>query len=200
MKTIQGTGKDNAEFNDKFGEWPVLNNPLVDNEEGVSPTDPNQSQSQSPPSKKKGSIKAEFIRKGGEFYVQVTGNGSGQIEFLMDINDDAFYASVAASKIEVPSDKGIIAFERIDQLERYRGKNEQPVTLFGNVAYKEREKIRERREKKGEGDNFCNNNILVLQWRRDQHPCSTTAAGGQWLREVVKGDKKEMKKKEKKSN
>jgi hypothetical protein len=144
MKTIQGTGKDNAEFNDKFGEWPVLNNPLVDNEEGVSPTDPNQSQSQSPPSKKKGSIKAEFIRKGGEFYVQVTGNGSGQIEFLMDVNDDAFNASVAASKIEVPSDKGIIAFERTDQLERYRGKNEQPVTLFGIVGYKEREKIRKK--------------------------------------------------------
>ena len=63
---------------------------------------------------------------------------------------------------------------------------------------KEREKIRERGGIKKGGDNFCNNNILVLQWRRDQHPCSTTAVGGQELREVVKGDKKEMKKKEKK--
>ena len=144
MKTIQGTGKDNAEFNDKFGEWPVLNNPLVDNEQGVSPTDPNQSKSQSPPSKKKGSIKAEFITKGGEFYVKVTGNGSGQIEFLMDVNDDAFIASVAASKIEVPSDKGIIAFERTDQMERYRGKNDEPITLFGIVGYKEKEKIRKK--------------------------------------------------------
>jgi hypothetical protein len=110
MKTIDGgSGIDGDEFNKKFGEWPIFNNPLVDNEQGVLETDADISVAQIKPSKKKKLLDANFIRKSGKFYLKVTGDGTGQIDLLMDINDRGF---IAASKIEIPSDAGIIIFER----------------------------------------------------------------------------------------
>lgn len=143
MKTIDGTGKDNDEFNTKFGEWPVLNNPLVDNEQGVSATDPNQAKSQSKPSNKKSSLNANFIIKSGNFYLEVIGEGTGQIDLLMDVNDSPYIASIAASKIEIPSDKGIIKFERGSFLSSpFSKKDNEPVTVFGAPSYNTKEKIR----------------------------------------------------------
>lgn len=145
MKTIDdGTGKDDDEFNIKFGEWPVLNNPSVDNEQGVSTTDTNQAKSQVNPTKKKTSIDAEFIRKSGNFYLKVTGEGTGQIQLLMDVNDNPFTASIAASKIEIPSDKGIIKFERSGIGASYSKTGNDPMTLFGVAVYEEKEKIRKK--------------------------------------------------------
>ena len=144
MKVIDGgSGKDEDEFNTKFGEWPIFNNPLVDNEQGVSTTDKDKSPAQIKPSKKKSSLDAKFITKAGSFYLQVIGEGTGQIDLLMDINDSPFIASIAASKIEIPSDKGIIKFERGSFLSSPFSKDKNaPVTLFGAPSYNQKEKIR----------------------------------------------------------
>ena len=76
--------------------------------------------------------------------LQVIGEGTGQIDLLMDIDDSPFIASVAASKIEIPSDKGIIKFERGSFLSSspFSKDKNAPVTLFGAPSYNEKEKIR----------------------------------------------------------
>jgi len=144
MKVIDGgSGKDEDEFNTKFGEWPIFNNPSVDNEQGVSITDKDTSPAQIKPSKKKSSLDAKFITKAGSFYLQVIGEGTGQIDLLMDINDSPFIASIAASKIEIPSDKGVIKFERGSFLSSPFSKDKNaPVTIFGAPSYNQKEKIR----------------------------------------------------------
>ena len=108
MRTINGTGKDDDEFNQKFGEWPIFNNPKNVSKNGSSSgTSPG-----SPEGKNNSSIKARFIRRSGSYYIEITGDGSCQIEFTMDVNDSSYIAGIAASEIIVPSDKGDVSFKR----------------------------------------------------------------------------------------
>lgn len=124
MKLIEGTGKDNDEFNTKFGEWPIFNNPKFASSKrkkgsGSEDIDKDKAKSQKDPKAPKGPLSAKFIQKRGSYFVEVSGDGSVEIEFTMDVDDNSFTAGIAASEIIVPSDKGNISFKRKGQTTRF---------------------------------------------------------------------------------
>jgi hypothetical protein len=57
-------------------------------------------------------IKAKFIKEGSNFYLQVDGTGSGEINFVMDVDDRSFVAGLAAKEVIIPSDGGKVIFKR----------------------------------------------------------------------------------------
>jgi hypothetical protein len=57
-------------------------------------------------------IDAKFIKRGKDFYLDVTGSGTGEVDLLMEINDSAYTAGLAAKEIIIPSDKGKVKFKR----------------------------------------------------------------------------------------
>jgi hypothetical protein len=59
-----------------------------------------------------GSLKSKFIQQGSSFYLQVDGEGSGEISFVMDVNDAYYVAGLAAKEVLIPSDNGKIKFQR----------------------------------------------------------------------------------------
>ena len=59
-----------------------------------------------------GSLKSKFIQQGSSFYLQVDGEGSGEISFVMDVNDASYIAGLAAKEVLIPSDNGKIKFQR----------------------------------------------------------------------------------------
>ena len=65
-----------------------------------------------PSSNPTSNIKAKFIQKNGKYYLEVTGSGSGEIEFVMDVNDASYIAGLAAKEVILPSDGNKISFKR----------------------------------------------------------------------------------------
>ena len=57
-------------------------------------------------------ITAKFVQQGASFYLQVDGNGSDEITFLMDVNDEPLIAGLAAKEVIIPSDSGKLKFTR----------------------------------------------------------------------------------------
>jgi len=60
----------------------------------------------------KSNIRAKFILQGKSAYLQVDGTGSGEISFVMDVNDASYIAGLAAKEIIIPSDSGKVNFKR----------------------------------------------------------------------------------------
>jgi hypothetical protein len=73
---------------------------------------------QSPLSSAASNIKAKFIRKGKDYYLDVSGSGSGEISFVMDINDASYIAGLAAKEVIIPSDGGKLTFTRTGSSQR----------------------------------------------------------------------------------
>jgi hypothetical protein len=59
-----------------------------------------------------GNIKPKFIQKNGKYYLEVTGSGSGEIEFVMEVDDAPYIAGLAAKEVILPSDGNKISFKR----------------------------------------------------------------------------------------
>ena len=57
-------------------------------------------------------LQAKFILEGSSAYLQVDGNGKGEISFVMDVNDASYIAGLAAREVRIPSDSGKVKFER----------------------------------------------------------------------------------------
>jgi hypothetical protein len=57
-------------------------------------------------------LKAKFVQQGASFYLNVTGNGSGEISFVMDVDDNPTTAGLAAQEVIIPSDGGRVKFTR----------------------------------------------------------------------------------------
>ena len=57
-------------------------------------------------------LKAKFVQEGSSFYLQVDGTGSGEISFIMDVNDASYIAGLAAKEVKIPSDGGKVKFVR----------------------------------------------------------------------------------------
>ncbi len=57
-------------------------------------------------------IKAKFIQKGNQYYLDVSGSGTGEISFVMDVNDASYVAGLAAKEVIIPSDSGKLKFTR----------------------------------------------------------------------------------------
>lgn len=57
-------------------------------------------------------LKAKFIKKGSSFYLEVTGEGSGKINFVMDVDDNPNIAGLAAKEVVIPADNGKVKFVR----------------------------------------------------------------------------------------
>jgi hypothetical protein len=57
-------------------------------------------------------LTAKFIQEGSSYYLQVDGTGSGEISFVMDVNDSNYIAGVAAKEVRIPSDNGNVKFVR----------------------------------------------------------------------------------------
>jgi len=68
----------------------------------------------SSPSSSPSSISAKFIQKGSSYYLQVDGTGSGEVSFVMDINDATYIAGLAAKEVIIPSDSGKVKFQRTE--------------------------------------------------------------------------------------
>ncbi len=67
---------------------------------------------QSPLTSTSSNIKAKFIQKGKDYYLDVSGFGSGEISFVMDVNDAPYIAGLAAKEVIIPSDGGKLMFTR----------------------------------------------------------------------------------------
>lgn len=65
-----------------------------------------------PSTESQSSLNAEFIQQGSSFYLQVNGSGSGEINFVMDVNDNPFTAGMAAQEVVIPSDSGSVKLKR----------------------------------------------------------------------------------------
>ena len=83
-----------------------------------------------------GSLKASFIQQGASFYLQVDGEGSGEISFVMDVDDSPNFAGLAAKEVIIPSDSGKVKFKRSDLLDT-SGIPGLIVPGFGGVIEKE---------------------------------------------------------------
>ncbi len=81
----------------------LLNAPAIE-----KPTATDTSTSTTTPS----NIKAKFIKEGSNFYLQVDGTGSGEINFVMDVDDNPNFAGLAAREVIIPSDGGKVIFKR----------------------------------------------------------------------------------------
>ena len=57
-------------------------------------------------------IKAKFNKVGDEIFLVVTGSGSGQIKFEMDVNDNPSIAGLAASEVKIPSEGSSVSLKR----------------------------------------------------------------------------------------
>ncbi len=57
-------------------------------------------------------LKPKFIQQGASFYLQVDGSGSGEITFVMDVNDNPFTAGMSAQEVVIPADGGGIRLKR----------------------------------------------------------------------------------------
>lgn len=57
-------------------------------------------------------IKANFVLQGSNVYLQVDGSGTGEISFVMDVNDNPSNAGLAAKEVIIPSDSGKLRFTR----------------------------------------------------------------------------------------
>lgn len=75
-------------------------------------------------------IQAKFIEKNGRYFVEVTGTGSGEVSFVMDVDDAPYIAGIAASKIVISSDSKKLEFAR----KGFQG--------FGPTTYYEKETIK----------------------------------------------------------
>jgi hypothetical protein len=83
-------------------------------------------------------INAKFVQKGKDYYIEVSGAGSGEISFVMDVNDRSFIYGIAAKEISVPSDNGQISFKRTSDKQSVRksgkfsaGKTYGPIQIIG---------------------------------------------------------------------
>jgi hypothetical protein len=86
-------------------------------------------------------IKAKFIQKGKDYYIEVDGTGSGEIFFIMEVSDQPFIYGIAAKGMVVPSDSGQVSFNRksdLPQKENIRksgkfsaGKTYGPIQIIG---------------------------------------------------------------------
>jgi len=86
------------------------------------------------------SIKAKFIQKGSSFYLQVDGTGSGEIDFVMEVNDSPIIAGLAANEVRIPSDNGKVKFVRTQGLPSVNAKNQtigQPTLVEGSYLEEE---------------------------------------------------------------
>lgn len=57
-------------------------------------------------------LNAKFIKQGSSYYLQVDGSGTGEISFVMDVNDNPNNAGLAAKEVIIPSDSGKLRFTR----------------------------------------------------------------------------------------
>ena len=57
-------------------------------------------------------LNAKFVQKGSDYFLEVSGTGTGEISFVMDVNDASYIAGLAAKEVRIPSDSGKIAFKR----------------------------------------------------------------------------------------
>ena len=69
------------------------------------------------PTPEKANLKAKFIQQGSSFYLQVEGNGTGKISFVMDVDDNPNIAGLAAKEVIIPADGGRVRFKRSDLLD-----------------------------------------------------------------------------------
>lgn len=61
-------------------------------------------------------IKPKFIKKGKSYFLEVTGTGSGEVSFVLDINDSPSIAGLALKELVIPSDSGKVKFSRKSSL------------------------------------------------------------------------------------
>ena len=88
----------------------------------------------------KSSLTAKFIQKGTSYYLQVDGTGSGEISFVMDVNDSPSIAGLAAKEVRIPSDSGKVKFIRTEGLNSVNAKNQtigQSTFVAGNYPTEE---------------------------------------------------------------
>jgi len=57
-------------------------------------------------------VKAKFVKNGSGFYLDVTGNGSAEITFIMDVNDNPYLFGMAAKEVLIPTDDKSISLKR----------------------------------------------------------------------------------------
>jgi hypothetical protein len=62
------------------------------------------------------SVKAKFVKKGKDIYLDVTGSGTGKIDFLMDVNDQAGVAGFAAKEVKIPAEGSNVSLKRSSSL------------------------------------------------------------------------------------
>ncbi len=62
--------------------------------------------------KEQSKLKAKFVKRGSSFYLDVTGEGSGEISFVMDVDDNPSNAGLAAREVIIPSDSKKVRFTR----------------------------------------------------------------------------------------
>ena len=79
-------------------------------------------------------VKAKFIKKGSDFYVDVKGNGSAQITFTAKASDTS-RSGYAATEIQIESDHGKV------KLKRNLSKEKENITATGNFSSGKRYKI-----------------------------------------------------------
>jgi hypothetical protein len=93
----------------------ILNNPIetqsVIDTKVFSTQDWRSPASQTPPTEKS-KLKPKFVQQGTSVYLQVEGNGSGEINFIMDVDDNPFFAGIAAREVVIPSDGGRVRLTR----------------------------------------------------------------------------------------
>ena len=57
-------------------------------------------------------LKLKFVQKGSSYYIEASGNGSGEALIVMDVNDAPYIAGLAAREIIIPTDSGKLKFTR----------------------------------------------------------------------------------------
>ena len=57
-------------------------------------------------------LTAKFVQEGSSYYLQVDGTGSGEISFVMDVNDASYIAGLAAKEVRIPCDGDKVKFVR----------------------------------------------------------------------------------------
>jgi len=62
------------------------------------------------------SVKAKFVKKGKDIYLDVTGSGTGKIDFVMDVDDQGGVAGVAAKEVKIPAEGSNVSLKRSSSL------------------------------------------------------------------------------------
>ena len=59
-----------------------------------------------------GNINPKFVQRNTGIYLEVSGSGSGEVSFVMDVNDAPYIAGLAAREVVIPSDREKIKLTR----------------------------------------------------------------------------------------